>query len=132
MRPIITLLSLVLLLSGCGNNIETSSSQGQAIKNLLKDSNQAAVIKFYADWCSSCKDYSPHFEQVAQKYKDKVLFLNLNAEDKANASIVKELQISRIPETVFVSQDRNRISKRLGPISEQNLSELVEALILGQ
>jgi thiol-disulfide isomerase/thioredoxin len=127
------ILSLVFLLSSCSDDLSSSqNTSNETLKTLLKDSTKVAVIKFYADWCTSCKEYAPAFAKVSAKYSGKVDFISVDADDKANAALVKELKISRIPETVFVSADRSSVSKRLGPIGQESLERAIDKLIIGQ
>lgn len=127
------ILSLIFILNSCTSNVssEKANSSG-ALKELLKDSSKPAVLKFYAEWCTSCKEYAPTFEKVSAKYKGQVDFISVDADAKKNAALVKDLKISRIPETVFVSVDRNTVTKRLGPIGEASLEKAVNSLIIGQ
>lgn len=60
---------------------------------------------------------------------DKVDFFEIDVDESKYKSIVKELKISRIPETAFVNLSRNRISKVLGPISVKNLEKQIAELI---
>ena len=127
------ILSLIFVLNSCTSNVSSQkTNSSEALKTLLKHSNKPAVLKFYAEWCSTCKEYAPAFEKVANKYAAQVDFISVDTDAKQNVALLKELKISRIPETVFVSVDRNTVSKRLGPISEQSLEKTVNSLIIGQ
>lgn len=55
-----------------------------------------AVIKFYADWCGSCRLINPKFKRIAEeeKYKD-FAFLNTNAEK--NPELRKWVNVTSLP-----------------------------------
>lgn len=55
-----------------------------------------AVIKFYADWCGSCRLIAPKFKRISEdeKYKD-FTFLNTNAEK--NPELRKWVNVTSLP-----------------------------------
>lgn len=52
----------------------------------LLQSNEKVVVKYFANWCGTCRLFSPKFKKLADKeeYKD-VVFLDVNAEENAEA-----------------------------------------------
>jgi len=52
----------------------------------LIDSNSKVVIKYFANWCGTCRLFSPKFTKISNKeeYAD-VLFLDVNAEENPEA-----------------------------------------------
>lgn len=61
---------------------------------------------------------------------DKVDFFEIDVDESKYKGMVKELKISRIPETAFVNTERNRISKILGPIRVSQLEKHVTELLI--
>jgi thiol-disulfide isomerase/thioredoxin len=106
----------------------TSKSVSKELLNLLSESSKPAVVKFYADWCVTCKDYAPAFSAVRQEMSGSVDFLEIDADDNKYKALLKELQISRIPETVLVSRSREQILRKLGPLSREELREAVNQI----
>ena len=53
---------------------------------LLQD-NDTVVVKYFADWCGSCKLVAPKYVKLSEKpeYEGKVTFLDVNAEDNPAA-----------------------------------------------
>jgi len=54
-------------------------------ENLIKNNNKV-VIKFFANWCGTCRLFAPKFTKISNKpeYKD-ILFLEINAEENPQA-----------------------------------------------
>jgi thioredoxin 1 len=52
---------------------------------LLK-SHRKVVVKYYADWCGSCRLFAPKYKRMSddERFKD-VLFLEINAEENPQA-----------------------------------------------
>ena len=54
-------------------------------ENLIK-SNDKVVVKYFADWCGSCKLFSPKFKRHANNEANAgILFLEINAEENEAA-----------------------------------------------
>jgi len=47
---------------------------------------EKAIVKYYADWCGSCRLFSPKYKRLAndERFSD-VTFLNVNAEENQDA-----------------------------------------------
>lgn len=62
--------------------IETTD---QDLTTLLEE-NENVVIKFYADWCGSCRLFNPKFKRLSNDERfSGVTFLNINAENNPEA-----------------------------------------------
>jgi thioredoxin 1 len=66
----------------------------QLREELEKNSN--VVVKFYADWCGSCKLFAPKYKRLSEDdaYKD-YIFLKVNAEKNPDAR--KWANVSNLP-----------------------------------
>ncbi len=52
----------------------------------LIHAHEKVVVKFYADWCGSCRLFAPKYTKISNKteYED-ILFLEINAEENPEA-----------------------------------------------
>jgi thioredoxin 1 len=52
----------------------------------MLNNNQKVVVKYFADWCGSCKLFSPKFRRLSEddRFKD-IVFLDVNAEENEKA-----------------------------------------------
>ncbi len=108
---------------------ETHKSQ---LESLLENSSKPAVIKFYATWCASCKDYAPAYNAAKNKLSSEVDFFEIDIDKKDSKKLVRELRVSRIPETIFVTKNRKNVSRELGAISEESLKKLIHTKLLNK
>ena len=53
---------------------------------VILESNEKVIIKYYADWCGSCKLFSPKYTRLSndERFTD-ITFLEVNAETNAEA-----------------------------------------------
>jgi thiol-disulfide isomerase/thioredoxin len=72
--------------------LKTTDSE---FKTLLAE-NEKVVVKYYADWCGSCRLFTPKFNRLSddERFKD-IVFLDVNAEQNAEAR--KMAGVSNLP-----------------------------------
>jgi len=131
-------LALILLLciglTACNKDktdteLSAEQSTSNPLSELLADSDKPAVIKFHAEWCSTCKNYAPRFKAAKEEFSDEVDFYDINVDDSRYKALVKYGKISRIPDTFFVSADRQNVSRKLGSIPKTKLEAIISDLI---
>ena len=54
----------------------------RAGKEFVFKGDKPVVIDFWATWCGPCMRLIPELEKMAEKYKDKVIFLKVNADQE--------------------------------------------------
>jgi thiol:disulfide interchange protein DsbD len=125
------IIALIFCLGSCTAQTISSnqSAVGVELNKFLAKSTKPAVIKFYADWCSSCKEFQPSFKKVSKSMSSQVDFFELDIDQKTNKALIKELKVSRIPETIFVNKARTSLTRKLGVMSETDFVKKIEQLL---
>lgn len=62
-----------------------------------------AIVDFYADWCRPCVALSPIMEDLAEKYKGKLIIYKVNVDKAKNLATVFNIQ--SIPTLMFFKQN---------------------------
>ena len=96
----------------------------QEIKNILA-SQPKALVKFYADWCGTCKLIAPKFNKIAaeENYSD-IAFVDINAEE--NPEIRKAVGVSNLP--FFAAFKNGELLEADFSAKEEYIRELAEKL----
>ena len=107
------------------------------------------VINFWASWCPPCKVEAPVFERGYQRYKDRVNFVGINIWDNEaeaqkflqsfalsypngpnpKGDIPIEYGLTGIPETYFVNKDGVLTHRWIGPITDEQLTDILEQIL---
>lgn len=70
-------------------------STDKDFENKLAD-NPKTIVKYYADWCGSCKLFAPKFRRLSDDDRfDGITFLDVNAEENPEAR--KKARVDNLP-----------------------------------
>jgi len=87
------------------------------------------VIDFYTTWCGPCKRLAPIMEELAEKYKGKVLFYKVDTEKERELAYF--FQISSIPQVLYIPMKGNpTLLKGLYP--QENIVQIIDEFLLGK
>lgn len=122
-----------ILKSVDGKNIQLSSFIGK----------KSVVVNFWATWCPPCREEMPLFDEIYAKNKDKVEILGVNLQESErainnfikaipvaypllldpDANVKKIYNVFTQPVTYFIDRNGIIVSKKFGPLTEQETEE---------
>ncbi len=92
----------------------------------IKDARKPVVVDFYADYCPSCMAMLPHFDAVAQQFKDLALFISIDI--SVSPDIAAKYYVSKIP-CVLIFKDGSLAARFNNAMSKTELQELVAEFV---
>lgn len=85
------------------------------------------IVDFYADWCAPCRLASPVLEELAKKYKGKILVYKVNTDQEKELASV--FNITGIPAFLWVPTTGNPTMKSGVPNNPAAIKEQFESMI---
>ncbi len=87
------------------------------------------IVDFYADWCGPCRMASPALEELAMKYKGKIVVYKVNTDQERELSAV--FGISGIPAFLYVPKSGNPTMTSGVARTPQEIKDTFEKMING-
>ena len=89
------------------------------------NTNANVIVKYYADWCGSCKLFAPKFRRLSDNEANAdVLFLDVNAEESPEAR--KLAGVDNLP--LFAVFKNGKLLEGQSTSKEENVNVLIERL----
>ncbi len=87
--------------------------------------NPKVVVKYYADWCGSCKLFAPKYKRLSadERFTD-ILFLDVNAEHNPEARTIAGVET--LP--YFAIFKNGELFDKTSTSKEENFVELISKL----
>ena len=92
----------------------------------VMSSEQPVLIDFWAEWCQPCKVLTPIVEAVAEQYKGRMKFGQMNVEDNDNVPF--RYNITTLPTLLIIK--KGQVSEQsVGLLSKDKLIKLIDPLL---
>ncbi len=88
------------------------------------DSEQLAVVDFWAEWCGPCKMVGPIVEELATEYEGKAVIGKVNVDH--NPEVSGKYGIRSIPTILFI-KNGEIVDKHVGAIPKSALESKIQA-----
>ncbi|MEQ9307605.1 MAG: thioredoxin family protein [Marinoscillum sp.] len=87
--------------------------------------NEKVVVKYFADWCGSCRLFAPKFRRLSEEEKfNDVTFLDVNAENSPEAR--KAAGVTNLP--YFATFKNGELVEGQATSKEESVVELINKL----
>jgi len=89
----------------------------------IKNAKIPFLVDFWANWCLPCRFISPLLENIAEKFKEKIIFAKVNIDEAPIIS--QKYNIDRIPYVLLFKNGEPK-SFFIGLQSEENIEKWLE------
>ncbi len=90
------------------------------------DSEEKLIVKFYADWCGSCRLFAPKFTKLSNnEVYAGITFLDVNAEENPEAR--KLAGVNNLP--FFATFKNGQLVKADNTSKEENVDAMIKELL---
>lgn len=83
------------------------------------------VLDFYTTWCGPCKQMEPAFEAAKSRYTS-ISFKRYDAEDPANAALVKRFAVQAYPTIVMIDGKGKVLFNQPGSLPGDELAQAID------
>jgi thiol-disulfide isomerase/thioredoxin len=87
------------------------------------------IFEFYADWCEPCKLLEPVMAKIKTQYGDQVEVTRINVDDKNNADMLDQYDVSPIPTVIYLNPDGQVVGYSIGFSGEKSVQKEMQKLI---
>ncbi len=84
--------------------------------------NPLTVIDFYADWCMPCLMLAPIVDELAQKFKGKIVFAKVNIDE--NSNLASRFKVMSIP-TILLFKEGLEVERITGALPPEVIEEKI-------
>lgn len=107
--------------------VGVNNPQFKVVDNILISENMPIIIDFNATWCGPCRQFSPIFHAVAEKYKGQALFVSIDTDQYPE--IANAYRIASIPTVAFILPGGSEMGSQIGFMPEEQLVDFVNQLV---
>jgi len=111
--------------SRCKNSLEAGRPlqvKGEQFDKVVRESGLPVLVDFWAPWCGPCQAMHPILEEVAKKYKGRVIVTKLNTDEAPQIS--QNFGISGIP-TLILLKGGAEVKRQVGAVSIGEVEKMI-------
>ena len=97
-----------------------------AFREKVLQSEQVAIVDFYATWCGPCRQIAPTMEQLAKEYEGRLKIYKVDI-DK-HRELADQYQIQSIP-AFFAFKSGKLLERKTGAMSKSSFQAWFDTLI---
>jgi len=147
MKKVIILIALgfTMLMTSCNSSSGKANNTPGTITSLTNETFKAdvynypmnqqwkyegklpAIIDFYATWCPPCKKLSPLLEDLAVKYKGKIVVYKVDVD--AEQQLAQSMGISSMPTLLFIPAS-GQPQQSVGLVPTETLEKMIHEILL--
>jgi thioredoxin 1 len=90
------------------------------------ESEQPAIVDFWASWCGPCKMIGPIFEELSTQYTGKVKFVKVNVDE--NPKTPADYGVRGIP-TLIMFKGGKVVDQVVGAVPKGQLENIVKKVL---
>lgn len=92
-------------------------------ESLVLQSDQPALVDFWASWCAPCRAIAPIVDEMAQEYAGKLRVVKVNVDD--NPGTPGKYGVRGIP-TLILFKGGKVVDQLVGAVPRNQIKELIE------
>jgi thioredoxin 1 len=147
MKKIVIFIALgfTLLMTNCNSSSGNANNTSGSITSLTNETFKAnvfnypvnqqwkyegklpAIVDFYATWCAPCKKLSPLLEDLAEKYKGKIIVYRVDVD--AEQQLAQSMGIQSTPTLLFIPV-KGQPKQSIGLLSSETLEKTINEVLL--
>ena len=98
----------------------------KSFDELIRNSPVPVFVDFWAEWCGPCRTVAPSIKQLAAEFKDRLLVIKINIDEKA--AIASQYGIQSIP-TFMIFYNGKPVGRFSGAMPYPMLKQEVEKIL---
>ena len=119
------------------NNIHIIYLTNESFKKMVFDysvnkewkyeGTKPAIIDFYADWCSPCRQLAPIIAEIAKEYSGKIIVYKVDTEKEK--ILAQSLGITSLPTLLFIPA-KGSPQASMGSLPKESLVKIINDVLL--